>query len=377
VRLIETAAQLAEAVEAVSRDKWVGVDTEADSLHHYVEKLCLVQVTGESGDWVFDPLAPLDLTPLVRVLEKKSLIFHGADFDIRILKKFYGFSPLQMFDTMIAAQILGYQKQGLADLTERHCGIRLSKSEQKADWSIRPLTKKMLDYASNDTHFLNTVRLELQKELAAKGRTVWHEETCSKLIQTATAEREPVPVNAAPWQIKGASDLAPKALTMLRQLWLWREEEARRRDWPSFKVLGSDYLIEIARWADSHAGEDIASWPEAPRNVRGRDHDAIQTVLKEASLMPASVYKRKPKPKLQSPKRWGNQEKKIFEALKAERNALASENGIHPSLLATNAVLEILTLEKPKTREAIIALECLLSWQIDLGGDRFLKAMRS
>ena len=160
----------------------MAVDTEADSLHHYIEKLCLVQVSVPEEDMVIDPLVSLDLKPLVELLNRKSLILHGADFDIRILKRFYAFEPREIFDTMIAAQLLGYEKQGLADLAEKHCGVVLSKSAQKADWSVRPLNEKLLLYAANDTHYLLPLRAKLQEELEALGRDGWHRQSCAKLL---------------------------------------------------------------------------------------------------------------------------------------------------------------------------------------------------
>jgi ribonuclease D len=162
------------ACKKISASPWTAVDTEADSLHHYIEKLCLVQVSIVDEDYVIDPLTALELGPLVRILEKKELLLHGSDFDLRILKRFYQFSPPTVFDTMVAAQLLGYEKQGFADLADRHCEVKLSKKAQRADWAERPLSEELLTYAANDTHYLKLIADKMKQELKDAGRLEWH-----------------------------------------------------------------------------------------------------------------------------------------------------------------------------------------------------------
>ena len=184
MKFIDTPALLLECVSKISSSAWAAVDTEADSLHHYLEKLSLVQITVEGEDYVIDPLVPLDLTGLLKALSGKKLILQAADSDIRLLKKTYDFRPQRVFDTMIAAQILGYDRMGYADLVEKHCGIKLSKAEQKADWSRRPLEEKLIVYAANDTRYLKPVQEAMEAELKELGRLEWHRQQCEKLLQT-------------------------------------------------------------------------------------------------------------------------------------------------------------------------------------------------
>ncbi len=360
----------------IADSPWVAVDTEADSLHHYIEKLCLVQVSVPEEDMIIDPLVSLDLKPLVELLSRKSLILHGADFDIRILKRFYAFAPSEIFDTMIAAQLLGYEKQGLADLAEKHCGVVLSKSAQKADWSVRPLNEKLLLYAANDTHYLKPIHDALQSGLESLNRRAWHEQACDKQLKSIlNAKEEDRSDRRPPWQVKGSKELKGSALTILKSLWEWREEEARRRDRPSFKIITSETLVEIARWSQGLPSADVGSWPAAPRNVKGEYREALNRLLKEAQALPPLPFvPRKAGVRTEKPSA-ESQEKMLL--LKKEREKLAAELKIQPSLLATNAVLEILALKSPRTRQDFEKLGLLLPWQTELLTESFLKILGS
>ncbi|HTL69772.1 MAG TPA: HRDC domain-containing protein [Candidatus Eisenbacteria bacterium] len=374
MRYVDTPAAVAEAARLTAEAAWSAIDTEADSLHHYVEKLCLVQITIPGEDIVGDPLAA-DLSPMVLPLQSKPLVMHGADFDIRMLKRAYGYFPVEVFDTMLAAQYLGYEKQGYADLVDRHCGVRLSKSSQKADWSKRPLTETMLDYAVNDTRHLHTLRTNMEAELRELGRLEWHRQHCRKLLKTLSAPEEAKGRDPErEWQMKGSKDLKGAALTVLREIWYWRDEEARRRDRPSFKVLNSEYLIEIARWAAENPGGDVGNMPKAPSNVRRELRDALNRVVRRAEAGPPAVWTNAPRPLER--KRWTNEDEKRLLLLKAERQNLGAELKIHPSLIATNAVLEVVACKAPQDREALSALDCLMPWQQEVVAEKFLEITR-
>ena len=390
MRYINHPPSLADVITSLKSSTWAAVDTEADSLHHYVEKLCLMQISTPSEDWVIDPLVPLDLGGLVLVLSQKPLILHGADFDLRILKKTYGFVPSNIFDTMIAAQLLGYEKQGLSDLALKHCGVSLPKSAQKADWSERPLDEKLLAYAANDTHYLKQIADIMGDELAVLGRLEWHRQTCQKLIRTIQLSKEDRTDPAMAWQVKGSRELKGSALTILKELWRWREAEARRRDRPSFKIMNSEILVDIARWSGENSGLDVALMPNLPcrlpagrqgrqerlpRSVRNQYRDSINEVIQRAKAMPQAQYARKTV--LNKSKPWTEASKKWFDLMKAERDKIAAELKIQPSLLATNAVLETLSLAAPKNREALQTLGCLLPWQIDVMGEIFFGIINS
>lgn len=353
---------LLEAVRKMEPSSWAAVDTEADSLHHYIEKLCLVQITDENGDWIVDPLVPLDISQLLQMLEKKLLILHGADFDVRTLKKSAPFNPVKIFDTMLAAQILGYERFGLADLAEKICGIRLSKAAQTADWAERPLKAYMLEYAANDTHYLYTIYSKMKQELAELGRTDWHEESCARLLDSLQEKREERTDRHLDWQIKGSKDLSPKALTFLKEFWNWRDGEARRLDRPTFKVMNGEYLLQMSVWAENNPGKDISEWKEAPRQIRSVYRDAINPILRRAESLPPTPYTHGDKIK-KFGKKLSGPDQDLIGKLKEARTALAAELKIQASVLLTNYVLENMVRKSPKNLDDLLATEGIMKWQ--------------
>ncbi len=180
---MDTAEALALLIEALKGTARVGMDTEADSLHHYFEKVCLIQLSFMGANYVIDPLAGFPLAEFFEVLSQKELILQGADYDLRMLKKTFGFRPkAPVFDTMLAAQVLGYEKIGLSALVERFCGVLLPKTGQKSDWSRRPLPEGWLNYASDDTKYLEALAGALSENLQKLNRAGWHRECCDRVV---------------------------------------------------------------------------------------------------------------------------------------------------------------------------------------------------
>ncbi len=374
MKYVDTPEALAEAEKLIARSKWASVDCEADSLHHYAEKLCLIQISVEDEDLIIDPLAKLDLVPMVSVLEARPepLVLHGADFDLRMVKRASpAFSAKEIFDTLIAAQLLGYTGQGYADLVKRHIGIELSKSAQKADWSKRPLEDKLLDYASKDTHYLKPVSEKMDAELYELGRKEWHRQSCAKLVKSVQTPREERVRDGREWQIKGSRDLKGVSLTVLKNLWYWRDHEAQRRDRPSFKVVNTDVLIDVAKWAAENPGQDVATMPKAPSNVRRDYKDIMNRLIREAETGEQAVFTVPQKPRER--KRWGNAESKRMDELKKMRDEITAPLKIHASLVSTNAMLEDVAMARPKTREALRDAAGYMEWQLDLVEEGFLK----
>ncbi|MCG3175571.1 MAG: Ribonuclease D [Candidatus Omnitrophica bacterium] len=362
------------ALGDLTRAPWVAADTEADSLHHFREKLCLIQISGPERDYVIDPLAPVDLSGLAAALADKVIVFHGADFDVRMLRRVCDLRPQAIFDTLIAAQLLGYPKQGYADLAERHCGVRLSKAAQKADWSRRPLAPDMLEYAANDTHHLGEIRFRMEEELRAAGRLEWHRQNCARLLDALLTERPEPEDELPPWQIKGSKDLPPRGLTALRELWMWRDEVAQKKDRPRFKVLHSETLIELCKFYASAAWKgDAGECPKAPSNVRGEYRRELNACFKRADAAEPVKYQYPPKTPR---KKWSNADSSRLSALKTERQRLAADLGLQPSLVATNAVLEDIASLNPSDIGALASTGRLLPWQVEQAGEAFLSALR-
>lgn len=364
-----------KAAEAeISKAPRLAVDTEADSLHRYTEKLCLLQISTPYEDYVFDPLVAIDLTALIKTLEKKPLIFHGADFDIRILRRFYGFRPLRIFDTMVAAQLLGYSGQGLAALVEKHFGVHLPKANQKADWSRRPLTESMIQYAANDTHYLISIAETLEKELRELGRMEWFEESCEYVLAASQTDRETDPESR--WRIKGWRDLKGRGLVLLKEFWKWREEEAKRKDRPSFKVFNNEALVDVAKWKLEHAAESLTEMQKAPGQLDARKARELDEVASKAMNLPLDSIGPEPASK-GGPRRMTDEEKEKLQALKDARKAIAENLKCDPGILAPNAALEAIVIGHPADEQALAALKCLKNWQVKLVAPSFINALNA
>ena len=205
----------------------VALDTEADSLHSYREKLCLIQISVPSAviqsvcDFIVDPLSNLDLEPLRYALEPREIILHAADYDLRMLRRGLNFTASRIFDTVVAARLLGIREFSLGALVKRFFGVELHKHSQKANWALRPLPARMLQYAVDDVHYLLPLAAKLEEELERVHRRDWFRQSCERAIELAAAERERDQDEL--WRIAGAGALDPHAGAVLRALWQWRE----------------------------------------------------------------------------------------------------------------------------------------------------------
>src|SRR6266478_1809881 len=203
VEVIASVSQLAELLPQIESVDRVAIDTEADSLHCYREKLCLLQVSLPGRDYIVDPLADVDLAPLGTALERKEIVLHGADFDLRLLRRGLNFAAQRIFDTVIAARLLGIREFSLAALIKRYFDVELGKGSQKANWARRPLPSRMLEYAMNDTHFLLPLADRLEAQLKECNRIDWLRQSCQRAIEQAAAERARDEDDL--WRIRGSA----------------------------------------------------------------------------------------------------------------------------------------------------------------------------
>jgi ribonuclease D len=327
--VINTETTLAEFLPVIRNAAWVAVDTEADSLHAYPEKLCLIQISTAAGDRLIDPLAKIDIDPLLAALAGHELIFHAADYDLRLLRKHHEFVPGAIFDTMLAARLLGMKKFSLGDLVETCLGVKLEKGSQKADWARRPLTPKMEDYARNDTHHLKPLADKLKAALVEKGRLAWHQESCARLIAESSRAFVPDP---DVWRVKGSYVLGRAALAVLRELWRWRETEAIAAGKPPFFILKHETMVELAEAAAAkHPVE-----PLMPRYLSPRRRDGLAKAVQAGLAVPAAQH---PAPPLRDGRRFTNAEHLRFLTLEKHRNAHAHALDIDPTLIAPRATL--------------------------------------
>jgi len=277
--LVADAAALERLVERLARESLVALDTESNSFHAYFERVCLLQVSVPGEDFVVDPLA-VDVRPLGPLLAAgREVVLHGADYDVRCLKRQYGWSLGRVFDTMVAARRLGSRELGLAALVHAHFGVRLSKEFQRADWGRRPLPQDQLRYAALDTHYLLPLHGSLAGELRARGLADLAARDFDRL---AASEAHARVFDPEGWRrLRGARALDAASAAALRQLWLLREDRARTLDRPPFKVLGEDAMVEIARRRPA-TREALSRIPGVTPRVLERMGEAILEALAAA-----------------------------------------------------------------------------------------------
>lgn len=346
--MIADAQGLSQLIERLAPFPQIAVDTEADSLHSYFEKLCLVQISTPEGDFLVDPLAGFSLQPLYEALAGKRLVFHGADYDLRLLHRGGDFAAKDLFDTMIASRLCGYQELGLAALVAKHFDVKLSKASQKANWGMRPLSKQMIDYAMCDTKYLLPLSAIIEADLHRLGRWEWFVESRDRMLASAREPRERDESKA--WRIPGSAALSPRAQSVLRVLWYWRDGEARAWDRPPFHVMSNDDLVRISE--KTVRGEAYST----PR-MSGRRRKSFEVVLALALHIPENEWPVQPKTRRRRPSR---EETERFENLKSVRDKVATELVLDPSIIAPRNALEAASVD-PST-------PALMTWQRRLLG---------
>ena len=343
--MIATQEALAEFLEPLSQTGRVALDTEADSLHCYFEKLCLIQISIPGFDVLIDPLSGISLEPLFAELARHELIIQGLDYDLRLLRRVGMTEVSGVFDTMIAARLVGILEFSLAALLQSHFGIVLVKGSQKANWARRPLSPQMEDYARNDTRYLEALTAKLEKELTRLGRSDWLRQSCEKAIEATRIVRERE-VDTL-WRISGSGELRGRASALLRALWMWRDEEARAVDRPAFHIAHNEILIDAAKRFD--AGDPV----HIPHLSSSRSRRFFEAAEKALALPESEWPKVIRTPRL----RPTPEMERRFNDFKTRRDRAATEHRIESSLIASKVVLEALAADTEAT------LCKLLPWQ--------------
>jgi len=319
-------------------------------------------------------LAGLDLSAFLRALSGTSLVLHGADYDLRMLNSSFDFRPQRdVFDTMLAAQLLGYEQFSLAALVERFFDVPLSKRGQKSDWSKRPLSLVQLEYARNDTKYLEPLAEMFQNEMDKRGRSDWLGELCDQMVQSALQEK-PQRDPDKTWRIKGWTKLEQRQLLFLRELWSWRDTEARKVDLPSFKIMNNQQLVDLAVWAASDSGKQMENGSNFPKYIRGRRLAALKTVLRRTRGMPKTSW-----PGRTTAKRTWHEEpdyRSEIGTLQTECAQAAEQLGIAPSFLASRATLERLIRRGAVNLDEMIAHGPMMRWQAEALAPRILPLLK-
>lgn len=326
--MIDTPGQLSDLIQALKQAGSIAVDTEADSLHAYPEKVCLIQISLPDSHDLVDPLSSVPLEPFFEELKRHTLIIHGADYDLRLLHRTYQFKPAVIFETMLAARLLGFQSFGLSTLVEQLLGVHLEKGSQKANWARRPLTSKMEEYARNDTRYLHKLQEILTDRLVEKGRWEWHQSMCERLIEECAR-----PALADPnlvWRLKGSDRLDPASLAVLRELWHWRQKEAVAANLPPFFVLAHEALVELAT-AAAHS-KDL----HLPTRLSPRRRNSLMEAIDRGLKTPPSERP----PLLASARvRPSEAEQQRAKQFQQRRDQNAMKLGIDPTVIAPRATL--------------------------------------
>ncbi|MBI2214957.1 MAG: ribonuclease D [Acidobacteria bacterium] len=369
---IDSAEGLGRLLEVISRADLVAIDTEADSLHSYFDKVCLMQITAAGEDWIVDPLAGFPIAPIGEVLASETCVkvFHGADYDLRILNRDFGFEIRNLRDTMVCAQLLGYEAIGLAALLDRHFGLKLDKTHQRADWSQRPLTPDMLRYAATDTHYLAELVAKLEVELREKGRWEWALEEFARLEQIRHAESVPDP--EAFRKLKNIGRFNRRQLAALARIHAWRDGVARKVDRPPFKVVGNDTLVAIAE-ALPQSVRELKLIRGMTAGQGGRHGTGILLAVSEALALPESEL-----PELVAKKQWIRDKmlEQRIDLLRAVRDELAKDLEIEPGVLAPRHVLTAIATDRPSQASALASIPAMRRWQIDVAGERLVAAIQ-
>ena len=352
----------------------IAIDTEADSLHHYPERLCLIQLADPEGRVFFlDTLALLDLEPLRPLFADPGTVkvLHSGDNDVVYLKRRYGLAFAGLSDTMLAARFLGVRELGLERLLLKYLDVQPVRSQQKTDWARRPLTPTQEAYAAEDVLHLITLRERLLADLRAIGRERWLEEECEALAALPVPDR---PSDEDSYRrVRGASRLPPQGLGVLRALYLQREAWARAEHRPPFKVLSPETLLALAERRPADTAALIGVPGLSPRLVERYGEGLLSAVargLTERIPEPPRVP-RPFRPVVTAATR------QRAEALRKWRTEAAEGSGLDPGVLLPQRLIDALALDPPTDLDGLRAVPGLRHWRVDAFGRPILAALRA
>ncbi|WP_419191119.1 ribonuclease D [Saltatorellus ferox] len=365
--LVESQEDFEDLLDVLEQEDEIAVDTEADSFYSFRDKVCLLQITARGQDWLVDPLGDLDLADLGPILAdpSKTKVFHDAEYDVLILGREFGFRFAGLFDTRVAAAVLGSAAPGLASVLSDRFGVQLDKSQQRSNWAKRPLTPKQIAYARLDTRFLLPLMHEQKEELARQGRSMIVETECRRLEAL-----EPPPLESHPndfVKIKGARALDPKGVSALKELYAVRQKLAERYDLPPFRILGNKPMLDVARKRPRNEAELLRIEGITPK-VLGRLGNRVQRALDRAARK--GPIARLP----MSPKRAGEGQldeiqSELHDRLKTLRKEASERMGIESAYLLNRHLLQKLAEDRPASAESLRSVDGIEPWQLEAFGD--------
>ena len=370
-RMIDTLPALEKFADVISRKKIIGVDLEADSMHHYQEKVCLVQIADEKQCVVIDPLKIGCLTPLAPVFANPDIrkIFHGSDYDVRSLYRDFQISICNLFDTELACRFLCIRESGLEAVLGDRFGVKLDKKFQRKDWSVRPLPEEMVAYAAADVLYLIPLAKMLQKELDEKRRTAWVTDECLSLSRVRAPSQNNQPMYL---KFKGAGRLEPKSLAVLEALLALRDRIAAEKDRPHYKVIGNETLKKLALLKNSDL-EHLERARVLSRRQIGMYGDTIQKTIRKARAIPENKLPIYPHTRSEPIKPAARKRMKV---LRAWRDEKADSLQLDPSIIFSKAQIAAIAGVNPKDKAALNQVEEIKGWQDRAFGGEILQILK-
>lgn len=373
MRLIEAMPDLERLAGHLAGESLIAADTEAAGYHRYSDRLCLLQLSSREDTWLVDTIALASLNPLADAFEAPDveIVFHDADFDLRLLDRDFGIHVRGLFDTKIAARFVGERAFGLASLLEEALGVVLEKKHQRADWAQRPLSRDMLEYAAMDTRYLPQLRDRLRARLEELGRLHWAQEEF--LLQEQARWASTGEPNTEYLRLKGTRDLDRRGLAALRELYGWREKLAEERDVAPFRVVSNEVLTEAAKRLPGNANE-LGSVPGlSAGNVRRWGDDLLDAVERARSLPDTDLPERPQSPR--RPQRDPDVDAKV-ERLKQARDEEADRLGLDRGFMMPRAQLEDLARRAPSSVEELAAIPGVRAWQVEALGAALVGSLK-
>jgi ribonuclease D len=365
--LISQQSQFLQLLGKLSSEPALAVDTEANSLFAYQEQVCLIQISTLQTDFIIDPLALDDLSPLGSLLEDPRIqkVFHASEYDILIMNEQLGFKFRNLFDTMLAAQILGREKLGLDALMEEITGITVNKKYQRANWGKRPLAEDMLRYAQMDTHYLFQIRDTLHRELQRKGLMPIAEEDFKRACLAYRQRRED---KLSPcWRIQGAKKLSPQKAAVLEKLCEYREEVARKLNRPVFKVFSAQVLLKLAEVSPTSVAQ-LAELEIPGKKALQRHGPSLVNAIQAGLNAPPMRPPRKERPDDSTLAR--------EKALSDWRKKTARKMDVNSAVVLPRELLSSLVALNPTTAEEVAEILAEVPWRLDQFGGEILSVLR-
>ncbi|MBI2433077.1 MAG: HRDC domain-containing protein [Candidatus Hydrogenedentes bacterium] len=366
-QLINNAESWSSCLDRVRASNRIALDIEANSLYVYREHLCLIQLSIHGQDYIIDPLAGFDLGQLGKILADANVekVFHASEYDLILFKREFGWQAVNLFDTMWAARILGYTNMGLAWFLREFYEVTLSKKYQKTDWARRPLSHEQLEYAYKDTHYLLQLRDDLAVKLEAAGLMEEAREIFAREADVRVPERLFDPDGF--WRLRGVRELPPQAQAIVAALYLFREEEAKRRNLPPFKIFTNDVIIVVARHAPRSLKE-LNAVPSIPGAVKRHYAAEMLRLVAESSQGPA------PHP----PRRSNRVSAAVldrYDKLQRWRKETAQQRGVESDVILTRETMWALAQTRPTTLEELAQIPTLGPHRLALYGALILEEL--